>query len=630
MGSLAGRIRGWATARLADRLGDHPRQLVAAYGVSVVVHLLILGSVTAAGLMVGREVSRTIEASVVDTALPELERLDATELIETDLETTLEPVLAKSAPRFSPRIVEDVAEPDPELEIDPLSMSPSMLLPAATTLSTRIELRGDGAEHVEGVEGAVDRLALEILRQLDKGRLLVVWAFDASGSLQAERERLAEHIADVYQHVLERPEGELARDGGLRTMVIAFGAGRKALLEEPTAETSAIIEAIEGVPLDESGLESTFQTTIDVARRWGSYRDEEKRPYRSMLILVTDEVGDDDAKLEAAVAASRKADLPVYVLGSTALFGRVEGYMDYTDPKTGKHYRHLPVRQGPESVAPEQITLPFWYRGPQYDELDSGFGPYGLSRLAGATGGIYFVTRMGESRPTFDPSGMREYRPDWSSAGQYRAAAARDPLRTAVLSASAITRQDLPGQPSLVFPAAGTTEFKEAMDRNQETAARVIYTVEEALIPIAGASEYRDRETSRRWQAHYDLIKARLLAVKIRCFEYDWACAQMKVDPLKFQDPKSNAWRLEPDPEIHFSPSAQHAGEEAHALLERVATEHRGTPWALLAQRELRDPFGFRWVETYVPPPPPRRDGGNNNRPRKERPNAPPPPPPKL
>jgi hypothetical protein len=324
--------------------------------------------------------------------------------------------------------------------------------------------------------------------------------------------------------------------------------------------------------------------------------------------------------------------MPVYVLGSSALFGRVEGYMDYTDPKTGRFYRRLPVRQGPESVAPEQIRLPFWYDGPQYDELDSGFGPFGLSRLAGATGGIYFVTRMGDSRPTFDPAGMREYRPDWISAGQYRAAVAKSPLRSAVLAAAQITQQNLPGQPSLVFPAAGTPEFKEAMERNQTIAARVMYTVEEALGPIQAAQEYRDRETSRRWQAHYDLIRARLLAVKIRCYEFDWACAQMKVNPLGFQDEKSNAWRLEPDGEIHYSPAAQRAGEEARELLERVITEHRGTPWALLAQRELRNPFGFKWVETFVPPPAPRRDDGNNASRKKADPrrDGPQPSPPKL
>ena len=290
------------------------------------------------------------------------------------------------------------------------------------------------------------------------------------------------------------------------------------------------------------------------------------------------------------------------MLGSQALFGRVEGYMNYTDPRTKQTYRGLPVRQGPESVALEQIRLPFWYAGQQYEALDSGFGPYALSRLAGETGGIYFVTRMGPGRISFDPGRMREYKPDWVGKDQYEASLQRHPIRQAVLRAAQITQQNLPGQPSLTFPAADGPEFKEAMARNQEIAARTAYTVDAALEPIAAVAKLRDRENSRRWQAHYDLIRGRLLAMKIRCYEYNWACAKMKKDMPKFKQPGSNAWRLVPDEEIHYNEKAAAAAKEARTLLQRVVASHPGTPWALLAERELKDAFGFQWTETYVKP----------------------------
>ncbi len=70
-------------------------------------------------------------------------------------------------------------------------------------LGQNVSIKGNGAEHVGGVEGAVDRVATEILRRLEKGRTLVVWAFDASGSLQAERERLSKHIDAVYAHITQ-------------------------------------------------------------------------------------------------------------------------------------------------------------------------------------------------------------------------------------------------------------------------------------------------------------------------------------------------------------------------------------------------------------------------------------------
>ena len=174
--------------------------------------------------------------------------------------------------------------------------------------------------------------------------------------------------------------------------------------------------------------------------------------------------------------------------------------------------------------------------------------------------------------------------------------------------AALITQENLPGQPGLTFPPADDPEFKEAMARNQETIARIEYTVNEALVPITQVAKLRDRETSRRWQAHYDLIRGRLLAMKIRCAEYQTACARMKKDAPKFKDAKSNAWRLVPTEEILSGDKVAGVAKETKALLQRVVDDHPNTPWALLAKRELKDPFGFKWAETYVKPPPPRKE----------------------
>ena len=203
---------------------------------------------------------------------------------------------------------------------------------------------------------------------------------------------------------------------------------------------------------------------------------------------------------------------------------------------------------------------------------------------------------------------MREYRPDWVSVEQYARAIQKDPIRNAVLQAALVTQQQLPGQPGLTFPAADDPEFKDRMTQNQEIVARIEYTVNEALVPISGVAKMRDREPSRRWQAHYDLIRGRLLAMKIRCAEYQTACAKMKKDAPKFKNPKSNSWRLQPTTEILSGDKVSKVANEAQALLKRVVDDHPNTPWAVLAQRELKDPFGFKWVETYVPPPPPRKE----------------------
>lgn len=651
VGALSERLGAWvlgAVPALRRSLGDAPELQLRALGGSVLTHLvllLMLGMMGYAASNAGHVPEFRTE--VVSTELADFATLDTQALAEIE-ETTITPVGGSFAPDTTAILGEKYAvngsaavpapsqpqpmEVAPELKASAVNVA-GFTLPKPTKLDNAVAIRGNGAEHVENVEGAVDRIAIEILRRLEQGRTLVVWGFDASLSLRAERQRLAEHIDNVYSHIDALDREGMAREDGLMTAVVAFAQDRQLMTDEPTSNRGSIRSAIQSVPIDKSGIESPFRTTVEVARRFGRYNREGKT-YRAMLIIVTDEVGDDDEFLEPAIAAANGVKMPVYVLGSTALFGRVEGYQAYTDPETNQHFPALPVRQGPETAALEGIRLPYWYDGPQYDLLDAGFGPYALSRLAGATGGIYFITRLSTERITFDPDGMREYRPDWIGREQYMAMLNRFPLRRAVMRAAIVTQQNLPGMPSLTFPSIDAPDFKDVMTNNQEIVARVQYTVDEAL-GVSGAApgeptivtvaKLREHETSRRWQAHYDLLRGRLMAMRVRCLEYNMACARMKRDAPKFTRPDSNAWRLVPDKEIHLSDKAAEAAAEATALLEGVLRDHPGTPWALLAQRELKDPLGLTWVETRVPPPPkPREGNGGNNRP--QRPGPPPKP----
>jgi hypothetical protein len=628
---------------LRGRLGERPELQISAFGASLATHLVllfVLGMMTYAAT---RPTVPEFRTEVVDTSIDDFAKLeDTTAIASVQEDTTIVPVAGSFAPQATGLIVDTPPPPvepprAPEIQAEAVQIA-SLQLPKATRLDTMVEIRGTGAEHTENVEGAVDRVAVEILRRLEKGRTLVVWAFDASGSLQAERAKLAKYIDTVYQHIDQLDHDGLARDEALLTSVVAFGEDRKILLESPTTDRAAIVKAIGAVGLDKSGTETTFRTVGEIARKFGKF-NRNGNAYHAMCVVVTDEVGDDQEMIEPAIASANAVKMPVYVLGTAALFGRVKGYQDYKDPETGFVHRGLEVTQGPEAAELENIALPFWYDGPQYDLIDAGFGPWGLSRLAGATGGIYFITRASSGRITFDPAGMREYKPDWVSREQYHQMLARHPLRQAVMRAATITQQALPPQPTLTFPPIEAPNFKDAMSEGQRAVARVQYTVDEALgftgsgpgqPTIVAVAKLRDREPSRRWQAHYDLVRGRLLAMKIRCMEYNIACARMKKDAPRFTKPGSNAWRLVPDETVHISEEAQKVAVETRELLARVIKEHPGTPWALLAQRELKDPFGLKWVEVTLPPPPPPGDGGggdNNNNNNK----APkPPPPPKL
>ncbi len=611
-----------------------------AFLVSMTIHGLLLVSLAFAGYTVHRHAESEFTARMPDeTILSDSTYQDIDQAVDAPSNTpqagSFAPELAStisSAPSTTAAVPVTSKDPSSGSSVDLVKLdvqrATEIVAPTARLLGQAVSIQGEGAEFVGGVEGAVDRISIEIMRRLEQGRTLVVWAFDASGSLKAERERLVKHIDTVYTHIARMDESQLTANNGLLTMVVAFGKDRKALLPRPTADKTEILAAIGKVPLDETGIESTFTTVGEIARNWGRHRDASNQFYHTMVIVVTDEVGDDEARLEEAIAIAQKTKTSVYVLGSQALFGRTEGFVDYVDPRTKYVFHNLPVRQGPESVALEMIHLPFWYGGPQYEIVESGFGPWALSRLATATGGVYFVTRFDKQRMGFDPARMREYKPDWFSRAEYERRLEKSPLRQAILHAALVTQQKLPGMPPLGFPPAAEQAFKDAMANGQSLAERTVYTVDEALGPINATAKLRDRESSRRWQAHYDLIRGRLLAMKVRCYEYNWACARMKKNPPKFKNAKSNAWRLAPDTAIQYSEKAASVAREAESLLKRVVDEHPTTPWALLAERELKNPLGFKWVETYVPPPRRQQDAAQAK--MKKAPPAKPPMLPKL
>jgi von Willebrand factor type A domain-containing protein len=629
---------------LSTWLGGRLEVELPAFLVSVTMHGLLLVSLAFAGYRVNQESTREFQSGVVDNLVP----MDST---YQDLDQTANPpapiaAAGSFAPTLAPTITSAPSSAGvvptsaareapgggiaPELIKLDVRRATELIVPTATLLGQTVSIRGNGAELVGGVEGAVDRIAVEILRHLERGRTLVVWAFDASGSLLAERQRLSKHIETVYTHINQLDESHLSADSGLLTMVYSFGQDRRALLPKPTADRSEIIEAIQNVGQDTTGVETTFTTVGEIVNRFGRFKDAHHQPYHTMIIIVTDEVGDDQLRLEDAISMAQHAKVQVYVLGSQAVFGRDKGYVDYVDPKTKHVFHGVPVDQGPESLMIEQIRLPFWYGGLQYDIVEAGFGPYALSRLASATGGIYFVTRFDSRRMGFDPARMREYKPDWDRRADYEKKVADSPLRRAVLTAAQITQQKLPAMPTVFFPPADAPEFKEVMAVNQGIAERTAYTVDEALVSINSVVKLRDREISRRWQAHYDLIRGRLLAMKVRCYEYNWACARMKKDPPKFSSPKFNAWRLVPDQNIQYSEKAAVAAREAQTLLRRVIEDHPTTPWALLAERELKDPLGFKWVENFVQPRPRGNDNAAAQRKNKPASMAKPPEMPKL
>ena len=302
------------------------------------------------------------------------------------------------------------------------------------------------------------------------------------------------------------------------------------------------------------------------------------------------------------------------------------------DPKFDQTPQWGRVSQGPESLRPERIRIHFSGYREDTAAIDSGFGPFALTRLCYETGGIYFAVhpnrRVGRNvsrRETadssahfqhfFDPEIMRKYRPDYISATEYMRRIKENGARAALVQAAKMSWLTPMEGPRTRFLKTDQAALAGALTEAQKSAAKLDPSIESLYHVIKLGEADRQRETTSRWQAGYDLAAGRVLAVKVRTQSYNAMLAMAKRG-MKFDNDKNNTWVLQPANEIDVGSQLQKQADKARSYLQRVAHEHPGTPWALLARRELRQPLGWQWNQTYTNlAPRPQGNGGNNNRP---------------
>jgi hypothetical protein len=280
--------------------------------------------------------------------------------------------------------------------------------------------------------------------------------------------------------------------------------------------------------------------------------------------------------------------------------------------------------------------------------IDSGFGPYALTRLCYETGGIYFAVhpnrntdrevRDGEIAVSasylkrfFDPEVMRRYRPDYCSLREYQEILEENKARQALVSAAQQDWLSPLADPRLVFPVVSEAQFAASLTEAQNIPARLEVKVVQLYETLKMGEKARSTLTGPRWQAGFDLAMGRVLAVKVRTEGYNAMLAKAKMG-MEFDSPEHDTWRLVPDQEITVGSVLAKQAEQSREYLKRVVDNHPETPWAILAERELDQPLGWRWVSNFTgvnAPPMVAMAGNDNPVPESERPRMAPPPPPR-
>ena len=633
LNSLRHRWQAWTGEEETPWDGDAPAWLV-----SLLVHLVLLIVISLLTFAVPHTLELTL-TTAAETLLAETpEEFHFDDQIAPDVGASSASgadIALAAAPELDvmPDIVQQ-PEIDP-LEIGSVQFTEEMELATAPLETSTKLVRGLAGVGVTGASGAIDRITHEILLSLDQRDTLVVWLFDQSGSLQRQRTQIRARLARIYEE-LGLIDEDLQNLGNqqqpLLTAVMAFGSKTTWAVEQPTADVEAIQKAVASIALDRSGVENVFSAIHQAAERFRKIRSHRN----VMLIAVTDEVGDDQrSMLEKTVDVCRRCAMPVYVLGVPAAFGQAETLLKWVDPD--QRYDQTPrwglVNQGPESLMPERLQLPF--AGAANETIDSGFGPFALTRLCYQTGGIYFAIHPNrktsgrvhrrETEPFsshlsyfFDPQRMRPYRPDYVSIRQYERRVKENAARAAVVQAAKRTTKRLE-TPTLRFVKRDEAQFAADLTEAQKVAAKLEPNLAMLHTILQRGEEDREKEQMPRWQAAYDLAMGQTLAVLVRTRAYNEMLAKAKRG-LNPERESSNTWTLAPDADVSVSSRLARDAEKAKDYLQRVADAHPGTPWALLAQRELSLPMGWTWKESYTPlAQNNQRPQANNNNPRAPR-----------
>ncbi|MGH7135895.1 MAG: vWA domain-containing protein, partial [Pirellulales bacterium] len=323
--------------------------------------------------------------------IEEVDFLPAEEIEEQSQQTLAAAALSMAPVIDDEAMLTGVSEPTTEVDAT-IELPPLLTDVVGFELSNTVVQTGSVGVEVQEVEGAVDRITEEILTNLEQSRVLVVWLMDASISLVADRQEVSQRLEQIYRE-LDASGGAL--DDSLTSAVVAYGQQVQELTP-PTTDFAQVAESIRKVPTDTSGVENVFSAVLNCVVRYQKQRMSEHR--RVVIVIWTDESGNDYSRLEEAVQFCRNNVVPVYIVGPSAMFGKEQGTLSWRHTD-GKTYQ-LPVDRGPDSVREERLHLPYWFEGSQYESLHAGLGPFALTRLAHESGGAYFIKdKPGDGSP---------------------------------------------------------------------------------------------------------------------------------------------------------------------------------------------------------------------------------------
>lgn len=522
-----------------------------------------------------------------------------------------------------------------DLSAKPTNMPPRVLNPVGTKKKNAIR-------SVSNVSGVIEMIGKDIAASLKANRTLVVWLFDRSPSLITQRAQILEQLRKIYagpgglslEHKVAFADHSKK---ALLTQVAAFGQDYDQALTTPVSTFKPVERSIRQIVRDDSGIENVMNGVQKAVSKYrGLSRHDEVKGTRKcnvVIVVITDEAGDDIDRVEETIEACQRAQMPVYVIGVPAPFGEQESSVKWTDPDI-LDAPTVPavVNQGPESLVYERVAASCRLR-PVLDTyaarralfpppVDSGFGPYGLTMLSRETGGIFFAVHPNREGSTqgwesvsnyashltqfYSPDVMKDYAPDYLPAKEFFGLVAEQPIRHATIKAA---KQSTSGELIL-----RTNRFfsKDRFERQLGTAQREAEDYAKRLSDVYHdlkiVEPELDYEKSKRWRANYSLAMANVEGSLARV--YSWIALLEILDSrrpsfdMADQSHTNNFWTINESHELLKDERVHSMVASVKDRCRTIIKNHPGTPWATIAKWEMNIPFGFQGRQEYVPPVP--------------------------
>ena len=610
--------------RVARRRWDAP-----AWVVSALIHVGILGGLAAVATTSGEVVKRlaSLDSTLVTNpgSAEELTKIyaDPSEVRsdqavgDTDSTTVGSGVgfASGSAPSATPAVGRTGRQVNEKTSLPtiPTIAMPSAL--ASTTVRLNRDLGGGGmiggdvTYGAEDVGVALDQIAREILRHLTQHKVTVVWLFDESESMKDDQKEIRKKFDRVVNELkintpgdIPVPKGKKARAAGtpLNHAIVGFGEDVHYNLEKPTVDIELIGRAIDKLSIDSTGKENTMSAVAKVISHYSNLISDERK---LLIVLVTDESGDDGDFVEEARQLAVSRDVPIYIVGRQSLFGTGHLTIEYHDPVTQDVF-WVGIRRGPETADVEALQYDGLHN--RWDETPSGFAPYELARLAKDSGGIYFLLpseeglRIKKREKAYSINTLKEYVPDYESRAAYLERRAKSEFRRTLYEIIQETRTYPFRHHFPVFPDQLIPAIEEQLPI-VTVRLNALIKIEERLRQL---EKLRNREPEKRWQAAYDLMLAQVVAYQIKAYEYRANLLEMMKNPPKpSQMPTETLfvdWTLDHSHDMKApKENTEKRYAEATRLFQLVVERHPNTPWGDLAQDEINRGFSVKRNEWH-------------------------------